>query len=78
MKINRELNLLTIRQDNIKPVWQHLAELRNRLLKTLGFLFVASMAGWFLKDDIIGFLTLPLGKTLYYTSPGGGWAFLLK
>ena len=56
----------------------HALELRSRLILSLGFLLLGSVAGYFFEDRILAFLVRPLGQPLYYTSPGGGFSFTLE
>lgn len=61
-----------------KPVIHHVHELQKRLIWSV----LAVIAGTALAYSVNGFLLAaiqrPLGQTLYYTSPLGGFSFLLK
>lgn len=56
-----------------KTVSEHLSELRYRILCSAISVFIGAIAGYLLNKEILFFLTLPLGKPLYYTSPTGGF-----
>lgn len=60
------------------PVYKHLQELRNRFLIYSAFLVMTSIVGWFLKDLLLTIITDPLGKPLYYSTPGGSLSFFMK
>ncbi len=61
-----------------KTLAEHFSELRYRLLCCTLSIFIGGIAGYFYNKQILAFLTLPLGKTLYYTSPTGGFDLVLK
>lgn len=57
-----------------KPFWDHLEELRDRLMRCLYALLIASMAGYFVRIPILEFLKAPLfaalppeKRNLYFT-----------
>jgi sec-independent protein translocase protein TatC len=43
---------------------EHLDELRSRLMRSLGFVFLAATVCWFVSDRIYGFLALPVERAL--------------
>jgi sec-independent protein translocase protein TatC len=43
---------------------EHLDELRSRLIRSLGFVFVAAMVCWFVSDRIYAFLAVPIEHAL--------------
>ena len=43
---------------------EHLDELRRRLIRSLAFVFVATMVCWFLSDRIYAFLAVPIERAL--------------
>ena len=43
---------------------EHLDELRKRLIRSLGFVFLAAMLCWFLSDRIYSFLAVPIERAL--------------
>lgn len=57
---------------------EHIQEFRGRLLKSLIFLFLGGALGYVYHEQIIAILVKPLGQQLYYTSPAGGFEFLIK
>lgn len=56
----------------------HLEEFRRRLTVSGIALFLGIGAGWALQGPITRILTKPLGEKLYYTSPTGGFDFLMS
>ncbi len=66
------------RHDHKMTVADHLQELRGRLLKSLIALFLGGTLGYVYHDQILEILIKPLGQQLYYTSPAGGFEFLIK
>ncbi|MEW6685123.1 MAG: twin-arginine translocase subunit TatC [Candidatus Edwardsbacteria bacterium] len=49
------------------PFFDHLEELRRRLLFSLLFITVFSLAGWFFSPQIISFLLKPVGKLYFFS-----------
>ena len=47
-----------------KPFWDHLEELRDRLMKCLYALLITSVAGYFVRMPVLAFLKAPLFKAL--------------
>lgn len=56
----------------------HVRELRVRLIITVGALLIAGIGVYFFYAPILEFLRSPLGSPLYYTSPAGSFAFVMK
>lgn len=61
-----------------QPFYSHIQELRSRLLWCLVTLILGSVLGYFLRDRILNLLIAPLHSSLFYTSPIGGFDFVLK
>lgn len=59
------------------PVREHIRELRRRLIVVVLCLFVGAGIGFWQKDFLIWFIQKPLGEPLYYTSPQGGFTFVM-
>lgn len=60
------------------PIMDHIAELRKRALYCMVALFIGGYFGYRYQDQIIAWLVKPLGQKLFYTSPTGGFDFLIK
>lgn len=56
----------------------HLEELRSRVLWCVFALLVGTVIGYLLHDPILTILIKPLGQPIFYTSPAGGFDFVLK
>lgn len=61
-----------------KPVIHHLNELRRRLTWSVLAVIVGATLAYNVNTWLLEVIQKPLGKTLYYTSPMGGFNFLLK
>lgn len=61
-----------------QPFLEHVQELRGRLAWSVVALLIGTTIGYFLKDQLLLLLVAPLGKTLYYTSPGGGFSLIIQ
>lgn len=59
-------------------IGEHLQELRGRLLWSAMALLIGGAIGYVYNDQIIAWLVKPLNQQLYYTSPAGGFDFLIK
>lgn len=57
---------------------EHVDELRGRLFWVVLFVVFGAVAGYFLHDKLILMLQQPLNDTLYYTTPGGAFNFIIK
>lgn len=60
------------------PLFEHVRELRRRLLWSLTFVIVGAGIGYVLYEKLLYLLQLPYGKELYYTAPTGALSFLIK
>jgi sec-independent protein translocase protein TatC len=67
-----------LQQAPLKTIAEHISELRRRALYCAIALLIGGVIGYRFQDKIISWLTEPLGKTLFYTSPAGGFDFLIK
>jgi len=67
-----------VRDDERLPFRQHLLELRSRLLSILAFLTLATIVGYLVHRRILALLIRPLNQPIYYSSPAGGFDFILK
>lgn len=56
----------------------HIAEFRRRALWCMLALFIGGIIGYKYQAQIIVWLVKPLGQQLFYTSPTGGFDFLIK
>ncbi len=57
---------------------EHVQELRNRLFWTVLFLILGAVIGYFFHNTLILWLQKPLNESLYYTTPGGAFSFIIK
>ena len=56
----------------------HVRELQKRLLVSVIVLLVVGVGVYYFYGPILEFLRSPLGTPLYYTTPGGSFAFIMK
>lgn len=68
------MSVATARQ----PFLEHIQELRGRLVWSVIALLIGTTIGYYIKDHLLTWLVAPLGQTLYYTSPGGGFALIIQ
>lgn len=61
-----------------KPVIQHVHELQKRLTWSVLAVVAGAVAAYSVNGWLLHAIQHPLGQTLYYTSPMGGFNFLLK
>lgn len=61
-----------------KPFIEHLHELRTRLVWSALALAVGGGISFALHEKLLALIQKPLGETLYYTSPTGGFNFAFK
>ncbi|MDB5176307.1 MAG: Sec-independent protein translocase subunit TatC, sec-independent protein translocase protein TatC [Candidatus Saccharibacteria bacterium] len=61
-----------------KPLTEHIQELRVRFTWVAVYISLGCFAGYMLQAHLLKLLQKPLGQTLYYTSPTGGFAFVFK
>lgn len=57
---------------------EHLQELRSRVLLSLIALLIGSICGYMLHSTILTLLITPLGQPVFYSSPSGGFDFVVK
>lgn len=60
------------------PMMDHVGELRRRALWCMISLLIGGVIGYRYQEQIIAILVKPLGQKLFYTSPTGGFDFLIK
>ncbi len=56
----------------------HLKELRIRLLVCLAVVSVGAIVGYVFYEPILSWLRSPLQTNLYYSTPSGSFAFIMK
>jgi len=56
----------------------HVNELKKRIFWVFFAVSVSAILGYVFRVPIISFLDKPLGQTLYYTTPGGSFNFVVK
>lgn len=61
-----------------KPFIEHLHELRTRLVWCGLAIAIGGGIGFSLHEKLLAIIQKPLGETLYYTSPTGGFNFAFK
>jgi sec-independent protein translocase protein TatC len=61
-----------------QPFLAHIQELRLRLTWSALTLLAGTVIGYLLRDQLLLLLVAPLGQTLYYTSPGGGFSLIVQ
>lgn len=61
-----------------KPFINHLHELRTRLVWCALALAIGSAVGFMFHEQLLAIIQRPLGQTLYFTSPTGGFNFAFK
>lgn len=59
-------------------VLDHIQELKTRLFVCAVALIIAGVAVYFYYEPILDILRSPLGSTLYYSTPAGSFAFIMK
>ncbi len=64
--------------DKRQTVERHIDELRRRALNCVIALILGGLIGYHFQEQIIAWLVKPLGQQLFYTSPAGGFDFLIK
>jgi len=57
---------------------EHLRELRSRLLSSVFFLVIGTLLGYTVHTHILELLIKPLNQPVFYSSPAGGFDFVLK
>jgi sec-independent protein translocase protein TatC len=61
-----------------KPFIEHVHELQVRLTWIVLFIGLFGLLAYSINQTLLFYLQKPLGQTLYYTSPTGGFTFLFK
>lgn len=61
-----------------QPFMEHVQELRSRSTWSVVALLGGTSIGYALRDQLLDILVAPLGETIYYTSPGGGFSFMIQ
>lgn len=61
-----------------QPFLEHIQELRGRIAWCVIALLIGTTIGYFIRDRLLSLLVAPLGQTLYYTSPGGGFSLIIQ
>lgn len=61
-----------------QTIERHVDELRRRALGCVVALTIGGLIGYHFQNQIIAWLVKPLGQQLFYTSPTGGFDFLIK
>lgn len=57
---------------------EHLLELRQRLFASVFFLLLGTIAGYLIHSHILELLIAPLNQPIFYSSPAGGFDFVIK
>lgn len=61
-----------------KPFIEHVYELRKRALISVIAITAGGLVGYALNSTLLHIIQKPLGQTLFYTSPTGGFSFIFK
>ena len=61
-----------------QPFMEHVWELRSRLTWSVAALLIGTTVGYLLRNQLLELLVAPLGQTIYYTSPGGGFSLMIQ
>lgn len=61
-----------------QPMFEHVRELRKRLFISAAIIAVFGALGYMFHEYLLLVLQKPLGQTLYFTSPTGGFSFVFK
>ncbi len=61
-----------------KPFIEHVYELRKRALISVLAIMAGGLAGYMIHESLLNVIQKPLGQTLFYTSPTGGFSFIFK
>jgi len=61
-----------------QPMFEHVRELRKRLFWSVAIIGAAGAVGYSFHEQLLFVLQRPLGQTLYFTSPTGGFSFVFK
>lgn len=61
-----------------KPFIEHVHELQKRLTWSLLAVAIGGGIAYYFNEPLLAMIQKPLGQTLYYTTPTGGFSFLFK
>ncbi|TAK89149.1 preprotein translocase subunit TatC [Patescibacteria group bacterium] len=61
-----------------QPFLDHMYELRSRVLWSVAVVFAGAAIGYLFRNQLISALAQPLNMPLYYTSPSGGFLFVMQ
>lgn len=61
-----------------QPLYEHVRELRKRVFISVLAIAAAGLGGYAIHEKLLRILQKPLGETLFYTSPTGGFSFVFK
>lgn len=61
-----------------KPFIEHVYELRRRVLISVVAILAGGLLSYSVYKDLLHVIQKPLGQTLFYTSPAGGFSFVFK
>ena len=64
--------------DGKKPIYEHVKELRYRLISSIIIILVLSIISYFFYDLLLNFLVKPLGKELIFLAPQDAFLFKFK
>jgi len=69
---------MTAKAGELQLFSEHLRELKSRLLSCVFFLVCGTVVGYFYHENLLDILVKPLGQPVFYSSPAGGFDFILK
>lgn len=61
-----------------QPFSEHIRELRQRLIYSIGALFIGCIVGYIIHGQLFSLIKRPLNEQLYYTTPTGGFFAVIK
>lgn len=61
-----------------QPFMEHIYELRRRIAWSVAVVFLGAVIGYLFRTQLINALAQPLHMPLYYTSPSGGFFFVMQ
>jgi sec-independent protein translocase protein TatC len=76
--VTPEIHIRQREEDVPKPLWEHLDELRKRLLLALGGWFVTTAVAWAYSQRILDWIVRPPVTKLVFTSPAEPFLALIK
>jgi len=65
-------------REKLQPFSEHLSELRARLLSSVVLFIIGTIVGYLLHERMLAVLVAPLGQPVFYSSPAGGFDFIIK